>query len=1379
MSSSPSDVNQSATAPPAIPDYELLRIIGSGAYGEVWLARNCLGAWRALKIVYRKHFDCDRPYEREFAGVMHAEAISRTHPNHVAILHVGIDERSGCFYCVMELADDEETGQEIAPETYQPKSLQSELRRRRRLPAGECISVAIALAEAVAHLHSHGLVHRDIKPANIVYVRGQPRLTDIGLTCRADAGASVVGTDGFMAPEGPGSPAGDLFSLGKVLYEMATGFDRHNYPELPTFLPADTGREQRDLVELNQIILRACETDPSRRYRTARQLLEDLRLLQAGESVLRLRRMEQALLRLRRAMIAGCLILGAGVGAYFYQLHHTRIVATYAEENHRLAEQRRDDLIATLVDAGIRQLDEGARHHALLSFARALEAAEGDADRERPHRIRMHSLLAGFPRLIGVIEHGGWVRHAEFSPDGTRVVTASDDGTARIWNAGNGQAITPPLLHEAPVHWAHFSPLQDTVVTAGKNHRAGLWDLESGSLRAWLAHDEGEIFSASFSPDGDRIATAGADKTARIWSGDGRPLVPPLQHPDRVYTASFSPDGTLLLTTCRDGIARIWDAATGRKRGEEMTHGAPLSMAAFSSTGHRVVSVSPDGAAKVWDPRTGQLLTERKHARAVLGAVFSPCGRWVATGERENKSLFIWDAETGEVIQSFEGNLSAEPQFSPDGAFIAFSHYGIEARVANIRTGELQSTPLSAGWFDSARFSPDGHRLVIPSTREGVVKIWDLAAAGLPEIPSDQPVSLVHYSADGSHLVLAGAAAQVWRTIDNQPVTPPLPTASFVGLVDFSPDSRRLLTAGGPGFYRYFGNAWDHSHAVEVWDLATGEHAIPPIIPGSCTYHAAFSSDGRRILTAGAHGRAQVWDAGTGKLLLTLEHGESVWHAAWSPDARRIITCSGSTVRVWDASSGAEVLSPLVHEGAVDHAAYSPDGSWIVSAAFHPQVLSVWDAQTGLLKSSQTLPGEVGRFTIDDRGETLLTHGFGCASLRDLPSLGAHLPSLCHDSVMKHAAFRGDGKQALTVCENHYRVWDAADGHPLAAPLQRTDALPHARFLRRNPPRSPGAFHPSGNSITLLHGLSAARSVILLPDPRPARDLVQLAQVLGAEPRPRNSPPPQDHRAGLWQLLREQHPESFTTTPDTRWQWHEQMAHHLRKTGQLNAAAWHLNQAIELRPLDANLHTLRGRLHWARGDGPAAARDFQSAVRLRGTVADYHDTALALALGGDGFARADALQEMIETFKDSVHFPTLLLVMWASALSADLPPAVHEELAATLQQRFDSSHSRNPEVELILGATYYRAGKLQRAAHHLDRAVRFSRGEGGIVDRSTLPRTWAFLALVAQQDDRRHEALDFFDLLNQYLHGRHLPAGDRVLHELELLTREIALHLPG
>lgn len=269
---------------PVIPDHEIFRKIGGGAYGEVWLGRGVTGALRAVKVVWREDFEDTRGFEREFEGILKFEPISRDHPGLVHILHVGRSPDGVSFYYyVMELGDDVRAGQDINPIEYEPRTLRADTKQALspQLDTSTCIDVGLRLAEALHHLHERGLAHRDVKPSNVIFLNGRAKLADIGLVAARDQ-RTFVGTEGFVPPEGPGSAQADVYSLGKVLYEIATGKDRLDFPELPDHIPS--GSDRKRWLELNKIVCEVCEPRLSKRTITsASELAEALRRLQKGK----------------------------------------------------------------------------------------------------------------------------------------------------------------------------------------------------------------------------------------------------------------------------------------------------------------------------------------------------------------------------------------------------------------------------------------------------------------------------------------------------------------------------------------------------------------------------------------------------------------------------------------------------------------------------------------------------------------------------------------------------------------------------------------------------------------------------------------------------------------------------------------------------------------------------------------------------------------------------------------------------------------------------------------------------------------------------------------------------------------------------------------
>lgn len=285
---------------PQIPDVELLRSIGQGAYGEVWLARNTVTSRLvAAKIIRRITPSGILCAERELAALRH-EAKGQIQSDHlVEIYHVG--QTNELLYYLMELADDLDGSRASASPSYQPLTLAARMKVG-PIPLYDCVKISTQLLEGISALHQVGIIHRDIKPTNCLFVQGNLRLADIGLLADADTTASIVGTPKYMPPDRRMDERADVYAAGLVIYEMFTGLPADNFPRWPVSLVHQSSDPA--LRALNLVVLKACQADPTKRYDNA---LEMIAALQSHLS-------DQPKKQSRRMMI-GTLAVLMGLGA--------------------------------------------------------------------------------------------------------------------------------------------------------------------------------------------------------------------------------------------------------------------------------------------------------------------------------------------------------------------------------------------------------------------------------------------------------------------------------------------------------------------------------------------------------------------------------------------------------------------------------------------------------------------------------------------------------------------------------------------------------------------------------------------------------------------------------------------------------------------------------------------------------------------------------------------------------------------------------------------------------------------------------------------------------------------------------------------------------
>ena len=428
--------------------------------------------------------------------------------------------------------------------------------------------------------------------------------------------------------------------------------------------------------------------------------------------------------------------------------------------------------------------------------------------------------------LTGSMWHKDVVYSAQFSPDGQRIVTASWDKTARLWDAASGKLIGEPMNHERMVYSAQFSPDGQRVVTASADKTARLWDAGSGKPVGKPMKHQNEVYSARFSPDGQRAVTASADKTARLWdAASGKPLGEPMKHENEVYSAQFSLDGQRIVTASADKTARLWDAASGKPIGELMKHEGMVFSAQFSPDGQRVVTASADKTARLWDAASGKPLGEpMKHEDVVNSAQFSPDGQRIVTASWD-KTARLWDAASGKPLGELmkHEDVVTSAQFSPNGQRVVTASRDKTARLWDAASGKPLGEPMKhEDVVNSAQFSPDGQRIVTAS-RDKTARLWDAAsgkAIGEP-MKHENVVTSAQFSPDGQRVatVLEDKTARLWDAASGGSVGEPMKHEGIVNSAQFSPDGQRIVTASLDKTARL----WD---AVIVTDKDTREDIL-------------------------------------------------------------------------------------------------------------------------------------------------------------------------------------------------------------------------------------------------------------------------------------------------------------------------------------------------------------------------------------------------------------------------------------------------------------------------------------------------------------------------------------------------------------------------
>ncbi len=616
--------------------------------------------------------------------------------------------------------------------------------------------------------------------------------------------------------------------------------------------------------------------------------------------------------------------------------------------------------------------------------------------------------------------HSDRVDSAVFDPSGMRVLSASTDRTARIWDAHTGRQLLLFAGHRAMLTTAIFSPDGALVLTTSADGTARIWEVASGRLLHELLGHGQAIEMGQFSQDGQRIVTAGHDGTARLWDvRSGRLLHILSGHSDRVTSALFSRDGRRILTASWDRSARIWDGESGKLQRTLLGHSDRLNLAAFSADGTRVATASWDQTVRLWnlaepaavepavEPAVRPPLPAHPGAAAAAAAapagfialpheeriqalVFSPDGKWLATAG-SNGLLKLWDGRSGSLKARLSGHYGSifGLDFAADSQH--FVSAGTDRTVRLWNVGVERAVAVLYGHsahIYTAAFSPNGAR-VVTASYDQTARIWDVRAG--------QPVAILQGHRRG------------------------------VTSATFSRSGSRIVTTSEDHTARL----WAWPGAAEIATLA--EHS-------NLVNMAAFSPDGSLIATASSDHDVRLWDGQTGRPLRVLHgHRRPVFAVAFSPSGERLVSAGADSVlRFWDPQTGAQTAEVSGHSGNTNWLAFSPDGRLMVSTGSEGETW-VRDGHSGA--PLRLLRGHTSRV---NRAEFFLSSGTGgdlrlatASSDRSVrmwdPHTGTVLSVLAgFADEVSSVSPSPDGRRLLIVSgEQGVRLWDVAAEMPL------------------------------------------------------------------------------------------------------------------------------------------------------------------------------------------------------------------------------------------------------------------------------------------------------------------------------------------------------------
>jgi len=537
--------------------------------------------------------------------------------------------------------------------------------------------------------------------------------------------------------------------------------------------------------------------------------------------------------------------------------------------------------------------------------------------------------------------HSQGIQSVVFSPDGTRLASAGWDETIKLWELATGKEIATLTGHSQGILSVAFSPDGRRIASGSWDKTVKLWDLSTGQETAHLQGHSGWVLSVAFSPDGTRLASASVDNTIKLWEvATGRESATLEGHSHLITRVTFSPDGTRLVSTSYDQTIRLWDVFRGQETAILTGHSGEILSVAFRPDGRQLASGGVDRTLRLWDVITGQnTATLTGHSQEILCVAFSRDGMQLATGSGD-KTVRLWDVATGDNTAHLKGHSEAvySVAFSPDGTRLASASHNL-IKLWDVFTphdtatlhGHLRS-------IHSVAFSPDGQRLATGS-EDHTIKLWDVATGQQTATLAGhfQTVKSVVFSPDGTRLASGSidSTIKLWDVASGQETATLTGHSGGVRGLAFSPDGTRLASGSD-------------DTTIKLWEVTSGQETATLQGHSQGVFSVAYSADGTQLASGSADNTIKLWNASTRQETAALTgHSQGILSVAFSPDGTHLASGSSDrTIKLWNVSTGQETATLTGHLKGILGVVFSPDGKRLVSGS-HDHSLKLWDISTG------------------------------------------------------------------------------------------------------------------------------------------------------------------------------------------------------------------------------------------------------------------------------------------------------------------------------------------------------------------------------------------------------------------------------------------------